>query len=209
MQITIVFPWAFSPRTCSGGEGLGPIAPSSRTSRAIAGLPMMIGSCGGTMDPGLRVVSGEFSEELGGCLIVKASQPGAIIVGDKAVQVGVAFGMVVKAAVVGGAVLRDVGEMLADAAVEAFDHAVGLRPERLGEAMGDGVAGAGAVERVLARGSAVGFSFLSTAKRSVNSEPLSVKMVCTGSGKPSKKRARKRARKPAAVSPRRSQRISR
>ena len=36
---------------------------------------------------------------------------------------------------------------------------VGLRPERLGEAMGDGVAGAGAVERVLARGSAVGFSF--------------------------------------------------
>ena len=104
-------------------------------------------------------MSREFSEELGGCLIVKASQPGAIIVGDKAVQVGVAFGMVVKAAVVGGAVLRDAGEMLADAAVEAFDHAVGLRPERLGEAMGDGVAGAGAVERVLARGSAVGFSY--------------------------------------------------
>jgi hypothetical protein len=50
-----------------------------------------------------------------------------------------------------------------------------------------------------------GLAFLSTAKRSVNSEPLSVRMVWTVSGK----RSRKRARKSAAVTARRSGRISR
>ena len=80
--------------------------------------------------------------------------------GDEGEEVGVAFGMVEKAAVVGGAVLRHAVEMLAKAAVEALDHAVGLRPERLSEAVGDGVRGAGAVERVLAGGPLVGFGFL-------------------------------------------------
>ena len=37
-----------------------------------------------------------------------------------------------------------------DAAVEAFDHAVGLRPEGPGEAMGDALLGAEAVEGMLA-----------------------------------------------------------
>jgi hypothetical protein len=50
-----------------------------------------------------------------------------------------------------------------------------------------------------------GLSFLSTAKRSVNSEPLSVRMVWTWSGK----LARKRSRKSAAVWAWRSGRISR
>src|SRR5260221_636130 len=43
-------------------------------------------------------------------------------------EVGVAFGMVEKAAVVGGTVFRHPVEMLAEASVEALDHAVGLRP---------------------------------------------------------------------------------
>jgi len=122
------------------------------SSRANAGT--------GEVDPGFRVVSREFSDELGRCLIVEASQPGAIVIGDEAVEVGIAFGMVVKAAVVGGAVLRHAVEMFAEAAVEAFDHAVGLRPERLGEAVNDGALGAKPVERVLAGGFVVGFGFL-------------------------------------------------
>ena len=106
-------------------------------------------------------------------------------------EVGVAFGMVEKAAVVGGAVLRHAGEMLAEAAVEALDHAVGLRPERLGEAVGDGAHGAGAVERVLARGSAVGFAFF------VDGEAVGELGAVVGqdgvdrSGKRSRKRSRK------------------
>ena len=76
------------------------------------------------MDSGLRVVSREFSEELRVCLVVEASQAGAIVVGNEGVEVGVAFGMVDKAAVVGGAVLRHAVEMFAEASVEALDHAV-------------------------------------------------------------------------------------
>jgi hypothetical protein len=104
------------------------------------------------LPPGLRVVSREISEEFGGGLVVEASQAGAVVVGDEGVEVGIAFGMIEKPAVVGGAVLRHSGEVLAEAAVEALDHAVGLPPERLGEAVGDGARGAEAVERVLARG---------------------------------------------------------
>ena len=64
------------------------------------------------MGPGFRVVSREFSEELGGCLVVEASQAGAIVVGDEGVEIGIAFGMVEKAAVEGGTVLRHAAEML-------------------------------------------------------------------------------------------------
>jgi hypothetical protein len=123
------------------------------------------------------------------------------VVGDEGVEAGISFGMAEKAAVVGGAVLRHPGKMLAEAAVEALDHAVGLRPEGLGEAVGDGARGADPVEGVVAGGLSWGFAFLATAKRSVNSEPLSVRMVWTSSGK--------RAGKAAAVAARRSARISR
>jgi hypothetical protein len=91
-------------------------------------------------------VSREFSEEFGGCLVIEASQACAIVVGDKSVEVGVAFGMVEKVAVVGGTVLRHTVEMLAEASVEALDHAVGLRREGLREAVGDGAPGADPVE---------------------------------------------------------------
>ena len=46
------------------------------------------------------------------------------------------------------------------AAVEALDHAVGLRPEGLGEPVGDGARGADPVEGVVARGSVLGFCLL-------------------------------------------------
>ena len=123
-------------------------------------MPAKIGSCRGTIGPGFRVVSREFSEEIGRSLVVKTSQTGAIVVGDEGVEVGIAFGMAEKATMVGGAVLRHPGEMLAEAAVEALDHAVGLRPEGLGESVGDGARSAGAIERVLAGGPVVGFGFL-------------------------------------------------
>src|SRR4051812_42665469 len=92
--------------------------------------------------PGAGVMSRKFSEEVGRSLIVETSQTGAIVVGNEGVEVGIAFGMAAKAAVVGGTVLRHPGEMLAEAAVEALDHAVGLRPEGLGEAVGNGARGA-------------------------------------------------------------------
>jgi hypothetical protein len=105
-------------------------------------------------------VSREFSEELGRCLIVKASQAGAIVVGNEGVEVGVAFGVVEKAAVVGGAVLRHAVEVFAEASVEALDHAVGLRPKRPGEAVGDGARGAEPVKGKGAGGFVVRFGFL-------------------------------------------------
>ena len=112
-----------------------------------------------TFAPGLRVVSREFGEEFGGSLIIEASQSGAIVVGDEGVEIGIAFGMVEKAAVVGGAVLRHAAEVLAEASVEALDHSVGLGPEGPGEAVGDGVPGADPVEGVRARGFVDGLGF--------------------------------------------------
>jgi hypothetical protein len=108
--------------------------------------------------PGESVVFREFSEQLGGRLIAEASQPGTIVVGDKGMEVGIAFGVIEKAAVVGGAVLRHAVEMLAETAVEALDHAVGLRSKRSDEAVGDGVVRAGAVEGMLTGRFVVGFA---------------------------------------------------
>src|SRR5580692_8487309 len=112
------------------------------------------------MGPGLRVVSREISQGLGGCLVVEASQPGVIVVVDEVEEIGVSFGMIDKAPVVGGPVLRQAAKMLAEAAVEAFDHAVGLRVEGLGEAMGDAMPLAELVEEVMARGFVLGFARL-------------------------------------------------
>jgi hypothetical protein len=105
------------------------------------------------------VVSREFSEELGGCQIVQGSQPGAIVIVDEAVEVSIAFSMVNKAAVMGGAVLWHAAQMLAKPAVEALDHAVGLWPERPGETVGDGARGAEPVKGMGARGFVVGLGF--------------------------------------------------
>ena len=61
-------------------------------------------------------MSRKFSKELGRSLVVETSQTGAIVAGDEGVEAGTAFGMAEKAAVVGGAVLRHPGKMLAEAA---------------------------------------------------------------------------------------------
>jgi hypothetical protein len=74
--------------------------------------------------PGAGVVSREFSEEFGGCLIIEASQAGAIVIGDEGLEVGVAFGVVEKAAVMSGAVLRHAAEVVTEAAVKALDHTI-------------------------------------------------------------------------------------
>jgi hypothetical protein len=108
--------------------------------------------------PRESVVSREFGEEFGGSLVIEASQSGAVVVGDEGAEIGVAFGMVAKAAM--GAQLRSAVEVVAEAAVEALDHAVGLRPEGAGEAVGDGVPGAEPVEGVLARGFVRGFALV-------------------------------------------------
>src|SRR5271155_3947256 len=55
--------------------------------------------------PGLGVVSREFSDEFGGCLVVEASQSGAVVIGDEGEEVGIALGMVEKAAVRGSRLL--------------------------------------------------------------------------------------------------------
>jgi hypothetical protein len=111
-------------------------------------------------------VSREFGEELGWCLIVETAQAGAIVIGNKAVEVGVAFGMIEKPAVMGGTVFRHAPEMLATAAVEAFNHAVGLRTEGPGEAVGDGALDTELVEGVGSRGFVVRFFFL------IDGEPI-------------------------------------
>ena len=105
-------------------------------------------------------MSREFSEEFGGRLIVKTAQAGAIVVGDKGVEIRIAFGMVEKAAVVGGAVLRPAAEMVAEAAIEALDHAVGLRAKGADEAVRDRMPGADAVKGVIAGRFVVRLAFL-------------------------------------------------
>ena len=64
-----------------------------------------------------------------------------------------------------------------NAPIEAFDQAVGLRMIRLGEAMPDTALLTEAIKRMVAEARPGGLFFMSTAKRSVNSAPLSVRMV--------------------------------
>jgi hypothetical protein len=77
-------------------------------------------------------------------VIGEASQTSAIVGGDEGEEIGVAFGMVAKAAM--GPQLRSAGEMLAEAAVEALDHAVGLRVKGADQAVGDRMPGADAID---------------------------------------------------------------
>src|SRR5712691_7736998 len=95
---------------------------------------------------GVGVLSREIGHSLGGCLVVEASQSGVIVVGDEGVEIGISLGMVEEASVMGGAVLRHTVEVLGEAAIEAFDHAVGLRPEGSGQPVRDTVAAADDIE---------------------------------------------------------------
>ena len=158
---------AESPAGIGGADGAG----------AGAGAGLGRASLPRGQEPGLRVVSGKFSEEFGGRLVTEASQPGAVVVGDEGEQVGVTFGVIEKAAVMGGAVLRHAVEMLAEAAVEALDHAIGLRPERRVRRWVMARCAQTRSKGCCPEGLSWGLAFLSTAKRSVNSEPLSVSTV--------------------------------
>jgi HTH-like domain len=60
----------------------------------------------------------------------RGSQAGAIVIGDEGVEKGIAFGVVVEAAVVGGTIRREAVEVLAEAAVEAFDQTTITRHPR-------------------------------------------------------------------------------
>ena len=48
-------------------------------------------------------MSREFSEEFGGRVAAEASQPGVVVIGNESMEVGIAFGVVNEASVVGGA----------------------------------------------------------------------------------------------------------
>src|SRR5260370_41962213 len=109
------------------------------------------------MGPGLRVVSREIGHSLGGCLVVEASQSGVIVVGDEGVKIGISLGMVEEASVMGGAVLRQATQVLGEAAIKAFDHAVGLRPEGSGQPMRDAVAATDDIKAVVAGWFVLGF----------------------------------------------------
>ena len=101
--------------------------------------------------PGLRVVSREIGEDLCGCFVPEASQSGAIVVADEGVDECVSLGVIVEAvfAGIGGGAGMAV-EGLAEASVEAFGHAVGLRPVGSGEFVADAAGLAELVEGVVA-----------------------------------------------------------
>lgn len=108
---------------------------------------------------------------------------------DEARDEGVALLMCIKLA--SGVDMFRGAQRLGPAAVEAFDHAIGLRSERFGRTMFDLEHRAGLVKGVATGRSAAGLFFISTAKRSVNSEPLSVRTPRMGAGKTRAKHSRK------------------
>ena len=101
------------------------------------------------MGPGFRVVSREVSEEFGGCFMAEASQARAIVVVDEGLDKGVALGVMVEAifaGVAGGPGMSCEG--VAEAAIEALGHAIGLRPIGAGEFVSHCVGVADLVEGV-------------------------------------------------------------
>src|SRR5664279_480881 len=103
------------------------------------------------MGPCFRVRSREISKGFQGSEVVEAFESGPIVVGNKAVEEGVAIGMARKGAPCAAA-FGFPADGLGDATVEAFDKPVGLRPIRSGQAMIDPVFGAEEIERVMAGG---------------------------------------------------------
>ena len=106
----------------------------------------------------------------------EAFEAGSIVVVDELGDEGVAIG-VVDEGTPGAAPLFLAADGLSNAAIEAFDHAVGLRVIRPGEAVIDAAQLAELIKGVVAGRFPGWLVLLITAKRSVNSEPLSVRMV--------------------------------
>ena len=109
--------------------------------------------------------------------VVEALETGSIVVVDEAHEEGVAVG-VRDEEPVGDAAFGLPTDGFDDPAIEAFDEAVGLRPVGSGETVLDAVRLAQTRSKgCRPDGRSRGLSFMSTAKRSVNSLPLSVRMV--------------------------------
>ena len=98
----------------------------------------------------MRVWSRVIGKSFDGSAVAEAFEAGPIVVGNKATEEGVAIGLACKEAVP-DALLWLPAESFCDAAVEAFDEAVGLRPEGPGQTMFDLVVCADGIERVPAR----------------------------------------------------------
>ncbi len=92
--------------------------------------------------------------------IAEASQSRAIVIVDEGLKKGISFVVAVElvlAAVAAGG--RGMLDGLGDAAVEAFHHAVGLRPEGAGELVLNAAGGADAIEGMVSSGFALWFVF--------------------------------------------------
>ena len=112
------------------------------------------------MDPGFRVVSREIGESFERSFVAEAFEPCAIVVSDEVVDIGITLLGGREPAVMTGGIVVDAVEMFAETAIEAFDHAVGLRAEGLDQPMDDGTCRAHFVERMLARRLARRLAFL-------------------------------------------------
>src|SRR5947208_13572338 len=101
------------------------------------------------MGPCVRVWSREIGERFKGSDITETFEAGPIVISDEAVEEGVTVGMAREGAA-GDAALGFSADRLGDAAVEAFDQTIGLRPIRSGQAVvravvgADGIGGMGA-----------------------------------------------------------------
>src|SRR5260370_38462048 len=69
---------------------------------------------------------------------------------------GISLGRTEEGGVMGGAGLRQAVKVPGEAAIKAFDHAVGLRPEGSGQPVRDAVAAADDIEAVVAGGFVLG-----------------------------------------------------
>ena len=97
------------------------------------------------------VRSREISKSFQGSEVTEALEAGSIVIGNEAVEEGVALGMARKGTPCGAA-FGFSSNGFGDSAVKAFDETVGLRPVRSGQSVIDFVFGADEVERMLAGG---------------------------------------------------------
>ncbi len=134
----------------------GPISPGLRHSSESWNPGARRQSPCAVLDTCLRVVSREIVCGLDGGFVAKASQSGSIVVADEDLEEGGALGLGAEAVLaLVGAAGRMRGERVAEASVEALDHAVGLRTERPRALVAQAAGGADAVEGMRAGGLAL------------------------------------------------------
>ena len=106
------------------------------------------------MGPCFRVWSREIGEGFEGSEVAEAFEAGAVVVGNEAGEEGVAIGMAGKGSPCAAA-FGFSADGFGDAAVEALDETIGLRPIRSGQTVIDLVVSADEIKRVMAGGSAL------------------------------------------------------